>query len=190
MVHTDTRKRPCVHCIFAYFSDFLLVILRMIPLVSFCIFPCCLPVSERKQSKSVTLSHLYQSASSCQYSCQSHIQVVAVWKFVKFLSALSSADPWWRGCVVSHIGSRWRWMVSFTLRPLYTQSKLYRVLGCPGAGALKKRLQDQNGTRIAQSSRLFLIITLLRLLVVQTSVPNLRFESFLNSRTAAGLRIY
>jgi len=126
----------------AYFSDFLLVILRLIPLVSFCIFPCCLPVSERKQSKSVTLSHLYHSTASGQCSSQSHIQAAAVWKFVKFLSALSSADLWWRGCVVSHIDSRWIWMVSFTLRPLYPQLKLYRVFGCPRAGALKKRLQD------------------------------------------------
>jgi len=114
----------------AYFSDFLLVILQLICLVSFCIFPCCLTISERKQSKSITLFHLYQSAASCQCSSQLHIQAATVWKYVKFLSALSSADLWLRGCVVSHIGSRWRWMVSFTLRPLYPQPKLCMVLGC------------------------------------------------------------
>jgi hypothetical protein len=41
-------------------------------------------VSECKQSKSVTLSHLYKSAASFQCSSQSHTQAAAVWKFVRF----------------------------------------------------------------------------------------------------------
>jgi hypothetical protein len=86
----------------AYFSDFLIVILRLILLVPFCIFPCCLPVSERKQPKSVTLSHLYQSAASCQCSRKSRIQAAAVWNFVKFLKCFIKCRP-----VVT-------WMCSFT----------------------------------------------------------------------------
>ena len=75
-------------------------------------------------------------------------------------------------------------MVSFTLRPLYLQPQLYRMLGCPRADALRKTLHSQNAIPIVQASIPFLVVILLRLLEVQNSGPK-GFEG-----TAVGLRKY
>jgi hypothetical protein len=85
MVHTDMQKRPCVHCTLHTFLIFFLSFFDWSLLFRSVFFLSCLPVSERKQSKSVTLSHLYLSGASYQCSRKSHIQAAAVWKFVKFL---------------------------------------------------------------------------------------------------------
>jgi hypothetical protein len=48
--------------------------------------------------------------------------------FTFFITPWEHIGDWRYSCTILHLGTGWRWVVSFTLRPLYPPYPLYRIL--------------------------------------------------------------